>query len=437
MALSSVVTTYKFNPVEATGTNLVATGASVVPDGHTPVAGDVESILSITGGTGFTAGDYTIIAQNGVAWTLDRSPVAVSGSGGVWTQGGMLPFIHSAFHVDYLSTDGSAFDGSSDPGCIQAVNSGNVGTPGATGANVVSSNAFPLTWENLGVPAGQFAVYVTCRLRSKQQTMTGVSVPDATLAIRHGLATIAGLANITNWGAGWQTYSHAKSCIIESASPSSTSLILDLTLEFGSVPSVGDPFSFDFRFDTLEITTYYDDHWCDYCTNMVITPPTVTLATGQAQNFTTNLGATFAITEGGDSGTLTNVTDTSVTYVAGSTTGTYHLVATDSCRDPLDTTSATATITVTSDSIDFLAYVGTEGCGSDESCNDYGAPTNMRLTNPIAAGTYCITMPVADLNGANPGDNIRVRIRRLWSDPLNTSTDPASIKKFQIEYDVQ
>jgi len=87
--------------------------------------------------------------------------------------------------------------------------------------------------------------------------------------------------------------------------------------------------------------------------------------------------------------------------------------------------------------IDFLATFARERSGSDESCSDYGVQTNLELCTPIAAGMYCISARVVDLNGALAGDNVRLRIRRYWGDASNTSTDPASVIKVAIEYDVQ
>lgn len=86
--------------------------------------------------------------------------------------------------------------------------------------------------------------------------------------------------------------------------------------------------------------------------------------------------------------------------------------------------------------VNFQATIAREGCGSDESCNAYGGITNLEICDPIAAGHYCLQANVVDLDGAVPGDNIRIRVRRLWSDPLNTSIDPCSLVKVAIEYDV-
>lgn len=335
------------------------------------------------------------------------------------------------FNGTWLATDG-------DPlaGCLQFI--ANSGSSSFVGGRLLTAGGpSALTWENLGVPAGKFAVYTTATIRSKQVTSSGLTIPrlDLTIDWNGGaLPTITTLSTILTWGIGWQTYSHSKSCVEEIRSPSNTKIILDLFLQFaGNTP----PWSLDYRFDTFAITVYYDDQWCDYCTNMSISPSTVTLGVGESHNFTTNLGADFTIVEGGDSGTLSNVTSTSVTYNAGNTPGTYHLRATDSCRDPSDTTHADATITVSPvDCINFEATIARESCGSDESCNDYGGATDFTLCSPIAAGSYCLEANLADLNGARPGENIRIRVRRVWNDPLNTSTDPCSLVKASIEYDV-
>lgn len=86
--------------------------------------------------------------------------------------------------------------------------------------------------------------------------------------------------------------------------------------------------------------------------------------------------------------------------------------------------------------INLRGYIAREQNASDESCNAYGGVTNFTLCNRIPAGIYVIDMPVTDLNNAGPGDNIRLRINRAREDPLNVSTDPCSLVKTQIEYDV-
>lgn len=72
----------------------------VVPDGHTPTANDVGNIVRIsTNSGGWTYGYYTILGQDGTAWTLDRSPAAVATSGGAWTMGGAFATPWGAFAV--------------------------------------------------------------------------------------------------------------------------------------------------------------------------------------------------------------------------------------------------------------------------------------------------------------------------------------------------
>lgn len=91
----------------------------------------------------------------------------------------------------------------------------------------------------------------------------------------------------------------------------------------------------------------------------------------------------------------------------------------------------------TASCLNFQGEIAREGCGSDESCNAYASGvTNFTLCNPIAAGNYCLESNVVNLNGAMPGDNIRLRIRRRWDDPLNLSTSSCSLVKASIEYDV-
>lgn len=76
-----------------TGTNLTVDAVDntkVTPDAHTPAAADVGNVIQITAGIGYTTGFYEITAQDGVEWTLDRSPAAIGVSGGTWALGGAL-----------------------------------------------------------------------------------------------------------------------------------------------------------------------------------------------------------------------------------------------------------------------------------------------------------------------------------------------------------
>lgn len=86
--------------------------------------------------------------------------------------------------------------------------------------------------------------------------------------------------------------------------------------------------------------------------------------------------------------------------------------------------------------INFQASIAREQNASDESCNDYGGVTNLQLCGPIAAGHYVLEANVADLNGAAPGDSVRLKIRRRWDDPLNTLAQPCSLVNVAVEYDV-
>ena len=72
------------------GTNLsvnAAVNTQVLPDGHVVATADVGDWIHITSGAGFTAGWYQIVSQNGVYWTLDRSPAAAGTAGGAWQAG--------------------------------------------------------------------------------------------------------------------------------------------------------------------------------------------------------------------------------------------------------------------------------------------------------------------------------------------------------------
>ncbi|KKN49381.1 hypothetical protein LCGC14_0643570 [marine sediment metagenome] len=73
------------------GVDLTVDGSDntkVVPDGHTPVGNDLNNLVQITAGAGFTLEVFEILAQDGTSWTLDRSPAATSTSGGTWFMGG-------------------------------------------------------------------------------------------------------------------------------------------------------------------------------------------------------------------------------------------------------------------------------------------------------------------------------------------------------------
>lgn len=73
--------------VIASGVNLATDAANqflVTPDGFAVGAGDVGKLVRVTGGAGWTTGLYTILAQNGTAWTLDAAPAAANVAGGAW-----------------------------------------------------------------------------------------------------------------------------------------------------------------------------------------------------------------------------------------------------------------------------------------------------------------------------------------------------------------
>lgn len=86
--------------------------------------------------------------------------------------------------------------------------------------------------------------------------------------------------------------------------------------------------------------------------------------------------------------------------------------------------------------INFQGRIARKSSGSDMSCGAYGAVTNFQVCEPIAAGGYWVESPVVDLNGAQPGDKIQLKITRKWDDPLNTSLSDASLEEVAIEYDV-
>lgn len=90
-----------FNGTTVTGT---ATGTALTIVGYVVNAGDVGNILKITGGAGFTVGNYQInavtIATN--RWTLDRAPG--NGVGLTGTMGGGFLTISNAF-TQHSTTD--------------------------------------------------------------------------------------------------------------------------------------------------------------------------------------------------------------------------------------------------------------------------------------------------------------------------------------------
>lgn len=74
--------------VDAT-TNTKVTSAS-----HNFVSTDVGNLIQITAGTGWTTGFYQIVSVASNAATLDRSPAAVSTTGGTWAEGGAAASIN-------------------------------------------------------------------------------------------------------------------------------------------------------------------------------------------------------------------------------------------------------------------------------------------------------------------------------------------------------
>src|SRR5262245_28758828 len=74
-------------------TDLVVDGSvntKVTSASHNFVAADVDNIMHITAGTGWTVGFYRILSVASNAATLDRSPAAVSTTGGTFYVGGAL-----------------------------------------------------------------------------------------------------------------------------------------------------------------------------------------------------------------------------------------------------------------------------------------------------------------------------------------------------------
>jgi hypothetical protein len=122
------------------GTNLTVDGTtntSVLPDGYTPQPGDVGQTVYVTGGTGFTAGAYTVVSlvsPGGVLkWQLSASPAAVGTSGGAWnkptTVGAGTDLTVDSVLDDYVAPDGWGVS-SADVGRSIAIVGGTGFTPG-------------------------------------------------------------------------------------------------------------------------------------------------------------------------------------------------------------------------------------------------------------------------------------------------------------------
>ena len=451
MPLGSVTTQLLFNPPYYEGTvansdflTASSAGFVVTPAVHVSASDEVGSFVTCTGTGGITLGTYFVVALSGGGYQLDRSCGSNGQTSVTWRIGGNTPFPNSfagagvGLNVggSHSTTEGNNFSNVSDPGCIQIQAAPNATTGAAYICQAYSGmTPFALDWEMLGVPIGKFVVKVDGRCRAKVVTVSG-TVTNAFLKI--GVVLPVGASDpfgqfvfdTVPKDAGWATYGNRSFCIDEIDSPSDTPLRILLE----TTGSVSDSSQVQVLVDTVEMTIYYDDQWCDYCTAMAISPSTVTLQVGQSQNFTTNLDADFSIVEGGDSGTLTNVADRSVTYTAGSAPGTYHLLAQDQCVVGNDDT-ATITVIDTLPQIYFQGYLMPEGNAIDFSCIGYGAPTGFLLSDPISAGLYILESNIADLNGLRPGDSVRIKIRRDGDNPNDTSNAPCSLRLVEVSYD--
>ncbi len=451
MPLASAVTTYLFNPPSYAGNPgmggdvLTASGGGLIltPTVHVPTAGEVGAILYTGGVGGIIVGYYTVQSLSGGGYVVDRSAGANGATSANWVIGGNLPF-PSLFSGSgagltvtgiHSTTEGNDFSNVSDPGCIR-ISADTGASPGNGYVCEAETNPTnPLTWELLGVPAGKFAVKITGRCRAKVVTVLG-TVTDVFLNV--GLVFPAAVAPYGSFifetvpkDAGWDTYGEREFCIPEDKSDSTTAVKLLITVT-GSISNTS---RVEIFLDTLEVTTYYDDQWCDYCTQMAISPTSVTLVTGQSQAFTTNLNADFSIVEGGDSGSLSNIGDQSVTYTAGNTPGVYHLLAEDQCVAGND---ATATITVIAAGEDAFLQVKLKGYNSGDSIasGDYGLPTNFLVQNPQENIVYILEKPAVDLNNFFAKKLGMVQLLRNGGASQDTTDDPIGFVALELQYEV-
>lgn len=97
------------------GTDLAVNGSDntivhPVVDGWDVTAADVGKRIRITGGTGWTLGDYKITAANagGDTWTLDSSPGAIGIIGGEWVMLGGAPDNQGVIGVQFADGSGRA-----------------------------------------------------------------------------------------------------------------------------------------------------------------------------------------------------------------------------------------------------------------------------------------------------------------------------------------
>lgn len=264
---------------------------------------------------------------------------------------------------EWTSDDGNDFDNASAPPALRIYRSGGAPVPVSTGGTPLR------TWEDLGVPAGKFVTSVVLRFRAKQVAFVNMLESILTLSASFGGgADVRNLYYSTSFGSGlsgsWATVSGSTACIPEAYAASNTSFGFSLRLDnFGS-----GVYSYEYRFDTFELTITYGDTWVDDCSGggspnpaQTLTPTTATLHPGQTQVFTTNNPAYFGVTgnpgantsglstrgggTSGNSGSITPAGDSlSVTYTAPNFPGVYAVNALDQSNGD---NNAVALVTVT------------------------------------------------------------------------------------------
>lgn len=81
------------NSAQYSGVDLTVdatTNTKVSSASHNFVAADVGNLIRVSAGTGWTVGFYQIVSVAANAATLDRSPAAVTTTGGTWAEGGAV-----------------------------------------------------------------------------------------------------------------------------------------------------------------------------------------------------------------------------------------------------------------------------------------------------------------------------------------------------------
>lgn len=84
--------------------------------------------------------------------------------------------------------------------------------------------------------------------------------------------------------------------------------------------------------------------------------------------------------------------------------------------------------------IAFEAYPARILSGAQYSTAAYGSKTYLLIANPVAGVEYRVTEPLYDLDGAQPGDKIALKIRRDGDDPNDPSTASCALELVALDY---